>query len=342
MAFNKHGKTEIGTVLMWVLIIGAIAYVADFGGFQDTINNMLGSTQVSPVPGAQAPSGLISATDCPTDGTTTYTINVQDALATTATSRYPEYYIFNGNQLIKEGTLSSTASTVSLSCGKDYQLLLVNTTAGNGATHYPVIIDLKARVAQQTVNTEIMLAGDSKIYKIINPLEGASSTYYNNMSIGVSTTKSWEIQFGANHTARAINKPIILCDVNVSEILTISLDSFDDGKKPVVVNVPKRITATTGRMYYAWEYPGILEPADGVITGKGSITTTSSFPTGTNAQNMTCKLADQAMWKKSNYKTATSIADGFVTGPENTETLADVGTRDSSTAQMFFVNDNGV
>jgi hypothetical protein len=342
MALNKSGEMKLGQVIVWVIIIGVVAYIANFGGFKGTVDNLLSGVGNDNNNNNNEPV-LTDTAECPTDGTTTFTINIQDALATTASSKYPEYYVFNGNQLIKEGTLSSSANTVSLTCGKDYQALLINTTAGDGNGLYPKVVDLKARVAQQTVNDKMYLTGDAKIFKIINVQEGESSTYYNNMSLGKSTTKNFRIMFNANTTARAYNQPIILCQVNVTEIQTLSLTSFSDGKTPVAVqSLPKRITARTGNQYYGWEYPGMLDPTQPVVYADGSITSTSTGPVAAASSNMSCLLVDQQMWKTSQYKTATSIAEGFKTGPENTENLADVGAPDSAKALLVFVNDEGL
>lgn len=346
MALNKSGKTEIGTVLVWVLIVGVIAYVANFGGFQGTVNGWLGQTQLSSTQVQQQQQqavGISDSSNCPTSGLTSLTINVQDALATTATSRYPEYFIFNGNQLIKEGTLTSTDSTVDVSCGKDYKLLLINTTAGNGNGLYSKIVDVKARIAEQTVNDEMIVTGTAKINKIFNEAEGASASAYHNMTLGASSTKNWGIQFNANHTARGFNQPIIMCQANTTEIQTISLTSFDDGTTPVAVtSLPKRISTSTGYQFYAWLYPGVLDPTKALVTGKGSLTSTATGPVAAATSYMECRIIDQQMWKTASYKTASSIEGGFKTGPENTETNADVGGTDSAVDYLYFVNANGI
>ena len=344
MALNKSGKTEIGTVLIWILIVGAIAYVANFGGFQDTINGFMGkgsantgTTNTGTQGGTGTTAPLTDTSNCPTDGTTTYTVNVQDALATTATSKYPEYYVFNGNQLIKEGTLSSSASTISLSCGKDYEVLLINTTTGNGNGLYPQIINLQARIAQQTINVKMDLVGTGIINVIYNPANGIGSALQTNMTLGPGSTKNFKIQFNANNSQRAYNQPIILCQVNTTEISSLTLNSFDDGTTPTVTSVPKRITATTGRMYYAWAYPNMLDPTHDWVTASGTATASSSMPASPLAgQNMTCLLVDQQMWKVAQYKTATSITDAFHFGAENTETVADVGGPDSALSTFYF------
>ena len=84
----------------------------------------------------------------------------------------------------------------------------------------------------------------------------------------------------------------------------------------------------------------MLTPTQGVITASGSITALSSAtPRGADA--MACKLVDQATWKSASYKTAASIAEGFKTGPENTENLQDVGSADTDTVSFQYANNGG-
>ncbi len=331
MAIGKSGKTEMGTVLMWVLIIGVVAYAANFGGFKDTVNGFF-SVSPSTTPGSQ---GLTDTGSCPTDGTTTYTLNVQDALTATATNVNGQYYVFNGNKLIKEGSVSGS-TTFDVACGKDYDLLLVNTTASTGA--YAKTVKLQARIAEDTVNEKLTRFGGAKILGIENP---ADPSRLANVSIGAGATKQFDLKFVANETEKGYNKPMILCQVNVSSISGVSIGSFSDGTPvKVATSLPKRVTASTGYVYYGWIYDKLLNPTSGVITASGSITAMASVaPATTDA--MTCKLVDQATWAKASYKTATSVADGFVEGPENTETLADVGGPDSSTATYSFVHAGG-
>lgn len=338
MALNKSGKVEIGTVLVWILIAGVIAYVANFGGFKDTVNGFFGSNnQAAPtqqLSGGNAP--LTDTSNCPTDGTTTLTVNVQDALTTTATARYPEYYIFNGNQLIQEGVLSATDSSIDVSCGKDYDMILVNTTASSGNGIYPKVVKFKATIAQQTINDKVYRAGGAKILGIENPADPARNA---NVSLGASSTKQFDIKFAANETQMAFNKPIIMCQANISAITTVSLGSFSDGTPVKVVTCPSRVSPTSNYKYYCWEYEKILDPTVGVISASGSITAGASAP-ATN-DKMSCRLVDQGPWKTASYKTSTSIEEGFKTGAENTETLVDTGTYDSAVVDFNYVHGGG-
>lgn len=334
MAMNKSGKGDLMTVLVWVAIALVVAYVANFNGFQDTVAGWMDKDSSSGSGDNQV--DLISA-NCPTDGTSTFTVNVQDALTSTATNVDSEYYVFNGNKLIKEGTTGSDGTVdVDVACGKDYKLLLLNTTADDGA--YSKIVDLKARISEDTVNEELVRFGNAKILGIENPADPSRNA---NVSLSAGATKNFDIKFVANLTDRGYNKPIIMCQVNISSIQKVELGSFSDGSAVTAVTaLPKRITASAGYQYYAWEYPKMLTPAQGVITASGSITALASV-TPSELDSMTCKIVDQATWKTSGYKTTTSIEAGFLTGPENTETLADVGGADSSTASYNFVHSGG-
>jgi hypothetical protein len=337
MALNKSGKVEIATILVYVLIAGAIAYVANFGGFQDTVNGFMGkSTPTTPVvintnTGGNAP--LTDTSDCPTSGTTTLTVNVQDALSTTATTLYPEYYLFNGNQLIKEGTLSSTANTISVSCGKDYKLLLINTTALTGI--YAKTVDVQARIAQQTVNAQVVQYGGAIINYIANPDDVVSHAPNVTLAAG-GGLKNFDISFKENETQKGFNRPLVMCQANITTVKGINLVGFSDGTKPAAATLPKRVTATSGCAYYVWEYPKMLDQTMSSIIAHMTIEPTATAPTAGDTST-TCMLADQATWKTNKYKTATSIEDGFKTSAENSDSSnSDVGAYDSAKATLYF------
>lgn len=330
----------MGTFLMWALIIGVVAYAANIGGFQGTVNNLFGGSSSGSDGGSTGGVPTDEALKlCPTDGVTTYTLNTQDALTTTATNLDVEYYVFNGNKLIKEGTTGSDGTvSFDVACGKDYKLLLVNTTTGtsNGGV-YAKTLDLKARIAEDTVNEELVSIGQAKILGIENPADPSRNA---NISIVASQTKQFDIKFSANVTQKGYNQPIILCQANVTSIADVNIGSFSDGT-PVkeVTSLPKRVSATAGYAYYGFEYPKLLEPGMGVVTASGSIVASATTPS--TADSMDCKIVDQATWKTSGYKVATSPEEAFKTGAENTETNADVGGTDSSVVVLEFTHASG-
>lgn len=325
---NRKGEANLLVIVVIVALLGFLAYNAGYLEMPKSSSD-----------GIVGEPSSTTTQNCPTTGITTYTLNVQDELTSTATNIDSEYYIFNGNKLIKEGTTGSDGTVdVDVTCGKDYKVLLLNTSSGSGNGAYSKVIDLKARTSADTMNIELVKFGEAKILGIENP---ADPSRLANVSLSAGATKNFEIKFVANKTETGYNRPIIMCEVNVSAISSVNIGSFSDGTSVVeVTTFPKRVSASAGDTYYAWEYPKMLTPNMGVIGASGSIQVLSSV-TPSTTDDMTCLLVDQATWKTSNYKTASSIENAFKTGPENTETLSDVGGPDSATSSYTFVHDGG-
>ena len=325
---NRKGEAKLGTILVVLLLVGFGAYSMGWTNLPAPID---GAASDSPTAGTTA--------NCPSTGITTYTINVQDELTSSATNVDAEYYFFNGNKLIKEGTTGSDGTVdVDLTCGKDYKLLLLNTTAGTGNGLYSKVFDLQARTSSDTFNAELVTFGEAKILGIENPADPSRNA---NVTLAAGSTVNFDLKFIANKTERGYNRPIIMCEVNVSAINSVSVGSFSDGTSVVsVTTLPKRITATGGDTYYAWEYPKILTPNMGVITASGNLVALGSV-TPSTTDTMACKIIDQATWKTAGYKISSTIDDGFKTSAENTETLADVGGPDSSVSSYTYINAGG-
>lgn len=333
---NKKGaEMSLATILIVVLVLGLGAYALDLGGFKEKVDNVL-NKPASPSTGSTGPSAATTA-NCPSSGTTTLTLNVQDALASTATNIDAEYYIFSNNKLFKEGATGTDGTVdVSLTCGSDYKILLVNTTTGsNGA--YPKVLDYQARVATDSLNANLDTVGTVKILGIENPSDPARNS---NVSIGAGSAVNFDLKFAVNSTEDAINRPTILCQANSSSIKSISINTFSDGTKVVSSSIPKRLSPTSGYQYFSFEYPGILSQAQGVRIASGVVTALGTVSPVTN-DKMTCIVVDNAMWKKASYKTAASIDDGFTISMENTESNSDVGAADSAPNYLYFGNTGG-
>lgn len=327
----KNKKAQKGMSPFAWIVIALVAAFIFIPSFNATVKDWFSGTS-TPSTGV----GITDSSSCPTSGVTTYTLNVQDELATTATNVDTEYYVFNGASLIKEGTTGSDGTTsFDVACGKNYKTLLLNSTVGSGSGgYYAKIVDMNARISQETVNTEIVSVGGARIVRMINPnYVDTGSDANTNMTLSAGQSKSFQIQFEANGTNRGYQNPIILCQGNISSISTIDLSSFSDGTPVKDVTQPSRISASTGYRYYAWEYGALLKSTSGAVVASGSITATSTAPA--TADTIACKIVDQQHWKTSGYKTATSPEQAFMFGPENTETLADVGGTDSSTASIL-------
>jgi len=326
---GKTGKSDLATIIIFVLIAGVAAYAFDFGGFQTKVDGWVGDS------GSQQGGNEILATDnCPSDGVTTLTLYTPDKLASTATNVVTEYYIFDGDQLVTSGTNTGSSASIALTCGKDFKVQLLNSTATAGA--YGQIVDVKTRQAKQSLTVPMVQMGGATILSIQNPADPSRNS---NVSLVAGATKNFEIKFAANVTQKGYNNPIVMCQANVSSIQSVSIGSFSDGTTVgSVTALPKRVSATAGYVYYAFEYGKLLNPTVGVITAVGSITASSTTPyTG---DSMTCILVDQATWKASNYQSV-GLAAGFKTGAENTETNSEIGARDSNTATYYFSNTGG-
>lgn len=333
---NKKGAQNN----FWIILIGilVVAYFINLGGIKDTVNSWMSPTPV--VVNTGGGGQQLVTTTCPTDGTTTYTVNVQDELTTSATNIDTQYFIFNGNKLIKEGNTGSDGTVdVDVACGKDYKLLLLNTTAAGG--HYGKVIDLKARISEDTVNTQVVRFGSAQIISIVNP---ADPNRRANASFSASSINNFDLTFKANFSQRGYNYPLIMCQAPTTNITDIMVsDTAPNGVKLTeVTSFPKRVSANSGEQYYGWQYEGMLTPADATITIRGTLQAGSNG--ADHDGNMTCKILDKAMYKSPDYKIATSIEEAFPEGYED-ESQADVGAPDfsdgSETASFNFQNIDG-
>lgn len=327
---NNKGEAK-GATFLWIAA-ALIALYLFVPSFHNWVGNLGGSTT------APAPiTGITDSSSCPSSGITTETLNVQDALATTATNIATDYYVFNGMKLIQNGNTGSDGSaSFDVACGKDYKVLLINESTGSGAGTagaYGKIVDLKARISADTINEELTPIGGARIISMINPNYVDTTTGNTNMTLAAGQSKGFQIQFEANGTAKGYQNPIIACQTNVSSISSITLASFSDGTAVKSVATPSRVTASSGYTYTAWEYGKMLTTTQGSVTATGSVTASSTAPA--TADTIACIIVDQQMWKTSGWKTATSPEQAFLFGAQNTETNADVGGTDSSSASIL-------
>lgn len=322
---NKKGKSDLAIILGIIVVAALVAYAFDIGDFKGTANGWFGSSASTPTPGTG--NNLLTA-NCPSDGTTTLTLYTPDKLATTATNVVTEYYVFDGNQLVTSGTNTGASASVALTCGKDYQIQLLNSTASAGA--YGQIVTLQARQTKQSLTVPMVQMGGAAILSIQNPGDPARNP---NVSLVAGATKQFVLTFDANTTVKGYNQPIILCQVNTSSIQSMSIGSFSDGTSVTSATVPTRISTTAGYKYYAFAYSKMLDPTLGVISASGTITASSTTPS--TSDSMSCKLADQATWKSANFQSL-GLAQGFKTGAENTETNSEVGAADSAVAYYYY------
>jgi len=340
MAINKKAEMKAGTViLIAVVALLVLAYVNNWNGFADMIKGQGSDSGSGSGSGSSGQPTPTTTVNCPSTGITSLTINVQDALTSTATNVNSEYFVFNGNKLIKEGTTGSDGTdTISLTCGQDFKIMLVNTTAGNGVGLYSETFDYPARIASDSINKELVTQGTSLIVGIENPNDPAGNA---NATIAAGGSADFLLKFKSNHSERGYNQPIILCQVNISGIKEVVFaDTFSNDKAAIEASKPDRVSATSNYKYYTVGYPEMLPQSAGTISIRAVINAQASTAPST-ADSMSCKIVDKATWKTSSYKTATSPETGFLFGAENTETLADVGGTDSAAVSYYFVNSGG-
>ncbi len=311
---NKAGKMSTGVILLLVALV-VFAYATDLGGLKTFITP---SEKDVPVTGR-----------CPSSGLTEITINAQEALASTATDAEVDYYIYDNGVLVKEG--STTAGTVSfdVECGvgKTYKMLILNETVANG--FYPQTVVVDATGATDIHNFKMYQYGEIGIGSVVS---SADPTGGGNVSGGAGKTCGFTLTFSNNESASGFNKPLIMCQVNSSAIADISMSGVTEAsaKKPV------RISATSGHMYYTFEYPEMIKSTDAAvkISGKIQFSTGATFSDGVT-NNMSCIVVDQTAYKVAEYKTL-SLSEGFLTASENSETIAEIGAIDSNRVTMQF------
>lgn len=342
--FNKRGEIKGMTIIVIaLLVVAAYMFVPSVKTGIDGIFNK----QATPAPSSSESSPAIdtptseTTTNCPSTMKTSLTINIQDELTSSATNINSEYYIFNGNSLVLEGNTGTDGTdTVDVTCGKDYSVVLLNTTAGASATTgaYAKTEKVQARYSTQPLNVQLTRFGTAKILGIENPADPARNA---NVSLTAGGTKNFDLKFSANYTEKGFNKPTIMCQVNSTEIQDVNGNTFSDGTEVVeTTSLPTRVSANAGFKYYGFVYPKMLTPAMGVRTLGGTIVVANSITPGTTSM-MNCTVIDQATWKTADYKIATKPEDGFKEGMENTENNNDVGGGDATQVPYYFYSSGG-
>ena len=313
---NKKGQIKGGMVL---LIISALAAAYMFvPAVQDIF-------ETSAVP-------IETATGrCPSSGLTEITLNVQEALASTATNANVAYYAFDDGKLVKEGnTGTDGAVSFDLGCGvgQRYTILLLNETVDTGFYSKTVVVD--ASGPTDVHNLKMYQFGDMNIANIGSSVDPAEAS---NVSGGAGKTCGFVISFAVNETASAYNKPLIMCATNTTSVVDVHLNGVEEAVGP------SRLSTISGKKWYVWEYDKMMTSTEGAVKLTGTIQFSGS--TAPYAQdNMTCSIVDQATFKKAEYKTL-SLSGGFLEAAENTETSAEIGAFDSNFVELAFGHTSG-
>lgn len=320
---DKKAMSTGGVILIIaLLIVGAYMLVPSF---KTGVTNLIsGGTTTPPV----------AAGKCPSSGLTEVTLNSQEALAATATNAVTDYYVFE-----KDGTYITTGnsgadgqSVFNVACAKDkkYDILVINETTSAGS--YGQLIEADASGPTFSKALKMYEYGQINVVGVGSSTNPANT---GNISSGLGKTCGFVVTFNENETASAFNKPLIMCQVNVSSVTGVTMSGVTEAN----AKKPQRITATSNYNYYTYELGTLLKSTDAAQKISGTITFSAST-TPSTADSMTCKIADQADYKKAAYQTL-KYSEGFVESAENAETQSDIGAPDSNTGTLYFVDASG-
>jgi len=316
---NKKAQMTTGVWIIIALIVGVFFYT------QGTFDKFLQPTEkdTPPEPGK-----------CPSSGLTEVTINTQEALASTATASVHDYYVFE-----KDGTYVSTgnsgadgSSTFNVGCskGKTYDLLVINETVDTGFYGQEIEIDASGPTFSKSLKTYEY--GDINLVSVASDVDPSGNS---NISAGLGKTCGFVITFTENESISAFNKPLILCEANVTSVVDVTMTGVTEAS----AKKPTRITPTSGYEYYTYELDKMLLSTDAAQKISGKIQFSSSNAPAA-ADTLSCKIIDQVQWKKANYQTL-SKSEGFAVSAENQETNADVGAGDTAEVTMAFNHASG-
>lgn len=315
---NKKGAQLTGGM---ILLIAAILV---FGYSQGFFDNFLGP--------AETPDGA-SVDNCPSSGLTEVTINAQEALASTATAANVSYYIYDNGVLVKNGDTGDDGTVaIDLGCGigKTYTAFIVNEQTETG--YYPQTISIEASNPTITKNLKMYEYGSMNLASVVS---SSSPTGNESISVGTGKNCGFTLTFSENESAAAYNKPLIMCLVNSTAVIDMTMTGVTEvaSKKPI------RVTSPGNHQYYVFEYDSLLKSTDGAVkvNGKLQFTSSATVPSA-NTSNMSCILVDQASFRKAEYQTL-KISEGFVEAAENSETIVDIGALDSNRKTLYFNGD---
>lgn len=318
-------KAMSGGMIILLIAVALVAAYMFVPSFKTGVTNLLSG-------GTTTPPAV--AGKCPSSGLTEVTLNTQEALAATATNAVTDYYVFE-----KDGTYITTGnsgadgqSVFNLACAKDkkYDILVINETTSAGS--YGQLIEVDASEPTFSKSLKMYEYGQINVVGVGSSTNPANT---GNISSGLGKTCGFVVTFNENETASAVNKPLIMCQVNVSSVTGVTMSGVTEAN----AKKPQRVTATSGYTYYTYELGTLLKSTDAAQKISGTITFSAST-TPSTTDSMTCKIADQADYKKAAYQTL-KYSEGFVESAENAETQSDIGAPDSNTGTLYFVDASG-
>lgn len=312
---NRKGAMSGGMIII-LLVVVALAYTQNFLGLKDLVNP-------APVPGT--PGAPAAPGKCPSSGLTEFTLNAQEALASSATNVNVSYYIYDDGTLVKEGDTGADGTvSVDVACaaGKTYEAIVLNEKATTGVYAQQFTID--ATAATFTKNIKTYEFGQINVASVV---ASADPTGDDNISAGTGKTCGFTVTFSNNESASGYDKPLIMVLVNNSAVSDITMDGVTEAP----TKKPARITTPSNLIYYVFEYPSMVKSTDAAIKVSGKVQFSSSMTVDANAakNNLSVIVVDQSAYRVAEYKTL-SLKDGFVTAAENMDTQAAVGAPDSN------------
>lgn len=317
---NKKGAAINGGVL--ILIVIALVVVWTQTTF---LQDLLGQGDIEPngVPG-----------NCPSSGLTEVTLNTQEALAATATDSYHQYFVYDSDGILvttgSGGSDGQSVFDVQCGVGKTYDVLVFNETAAVG--FYAQTFSIDADDATFTENLKTYEYGAVDISNIGSSADPAGTS---NVSSGLGKTCGFTITYTVNETASAFNKPLIMCESNITSVTDITMS----GVTPADSKKPTRISTATGRRYWVFEQDEMIKSTDAAQKVSGKIQFSATTTPLTLLGNMTCRIVDQTEFKKSEYQTL-SLNEGFIEAAED-DAKSDIGAIDSDIEALWFIHASG-
>ena len=314
---GKKGAIS-GGMLLLIAVALVFAYTQNFVGLKDLISP-------APTPPTPGPTGTVG---CPSSGLTSVTINAQEALASTATDANVSYYVYDGSSLIANGdTGSDGAVSIDVACGagKSYKGLVINEKRHDG--FYPQQFTVDATGPTDVHNFKMYQFGTIDVASIVASSDPTGGT---NISGAAGRSCGWTVTFSENETASAYDNPIVLCRVNSTAVIDLTLSGTTLGSRP------SRINTLSGFQDYAFVLGQMVKSTDSAVklSGKLVFSSSASFA-DTHQNNLSCIVIDQATYRVAEFKTL-SLEDGFKTAAENEETVADIGGADSDRATLMY------
>jgi len=323
---NKMNKKGVSGGIIILIAVALVLVWTQTTFFQD----LLGEGPEPEIPG-----------QCPSSGLTEVTINTQEALASTATNANHEYFVFDSSGvLVKNGESGSDGQSVfDVGCGvnKEYNAIVLNdstnsATAGSTSGFYAETFTIEASGPVFSENLQVYEYGTLDISNIGSDADPAGTA---NISSGIGKSCGFTITFTVNESASAYNKPLILCQANNTGVTDITMNGVTEvpNKRPTRISVKQSVND-----WWVFELDKLVKSTDAAQKVSGKIQFSNSV-TPALIGNMTCQIADQATYKKADYKTL-SLSEGFVEAAQD-DSNSDVGAPDSDEAVISFSHGSG-